>query len=309
MATGFVTVSVGICAYNEVGRVRGLLESLLGQAVPEPFALEEIVVVASGCTDGTERVVRSFAERDCRVQLLAEPERLGKASALNQILSVYRGEVLVLANADARLGPDALAHLLPVFLDPAGTRVACGAAALESPRGLPSLIDGVLWDLHNRILAVQSARNLDNHCCDELMAIRRGFVDSLPPDLINDGAYLGVLAALSGQTVRFCEGARVFVRPPRTLRGWLERRKRILRGHRQVRLLLHRSSNTLESLARKDPLLAARILAEEVRDHPWALPILLLLAIPLEGLSFALAYADGVRSPAYSAVWPKVDSL
>lgn len=300
---------MGICAYNEAEGVRSLLDSLLAQDVPEPFAVEEILVVASGCTDGTEGVVRSFAARDRRIRLLHEPERLGKASALNQILGLYRGEVLVLANADARLAPGALAHLLPAFLEAGGVRLACGAAALEGQRGLPSAIERVLWSLHNRILAVQSERNLDNHCCDELMAVRRGFVDSLPPDLINDGAYLGVLAALSGHTVRFCEGARVLVRPPRTVRGWLERRKRILRGHRQVRLLLRRSSNTLESLARKDPLLAARILAQEVRDHPWSLLVLLLLAVPLEGLSFALAIAEGVRSPGYSAVWPKVDSL
>lgn len=289
--------------------MRDLLTSLQSQAVPDPFVLLEIIVVASGCTDGTESAVRSFAQVDPRVQLLHEDERRGKASALNQILASYRGDVLVLANADAQIAPQGMAHLLPAFLDAGETQVACGAAVLEGQRGLPSLIEGVLWSLHNRILAVQSERNLDNHCCDEFMAVRRGFVDSLPPDLINDGAYLGVLAALSGRTVRFCEGARVFVRPPRTVRGWLERRKRILRGHRQVRMLLRRSSNTLESLARKDPLLAARLLAEEIREHPWSLLVLLLLAIPLEGLSFALAIADEVRTPTYSAVWPRVDSL
>lgn len=289
--------------------MRDLLGSLLVQSVPAPFVLDEVLVVASGCTDGTEGVVRSFAQVDRRIELIHEPERRGKASALNQILAAYRGDVLVLVNADARLAPEAMAHLLPAFTEPGATQVACGAAVLQGQRGLPGVIEDVLWSLHNRILAVQSERNLDNHCCDELMAVRRGFIDSFPPDLINDGAYLGVLAALSGHTVRFSAEARVLVRPPRTVRGWLDRRKRILRGHRQVRHLLRHPSNTLESLARKDPLLAARILAQEVRDHPWSLLVLLLLAIPLEGLSFALAVSEDVRSPGYSAVWPKVDSL
>ncbi len=304
-----VAVSVGVCAHNEAGRVRGLLESLLTQSVAAPFAVKEILVVASGCTDGTEAVVRSFAQRDSRVRLICEPDRRGKASALNQILAVYRGDLLVLANADARLGPGSMTAMLSPFLRIPGTLVACGAAVPEPQPGLTGIIEGVVWDLHNRILAVQSARNLGNHCCDELMAMRRGFVDSLPPDLINDGAYLGVLAALSGQTVHFCETARVMVRPPRTLRGWLERRKRILRGHRQVRFMLHRPPNTLESLARRDPLLAARILAEAVRDRPLSLLVLLLLAVPLEGLCIALAFSDEVRSAAYPTVWPKVDSL
>lgn len=308
MGTGGVSVSVGVCAYNEADHVHGLLESLLSQPVPEPFAIQEILVVASGCTDGTEGVVRRMADHDPRIQLISEPERRGKASALNRVLETYRGDVLVLANADARLAPDALASLLPAFLEFPELWVACGAAFADGHHTLPSAIEAVLWDLHNRMLSVRSARNLDNHCCDELMAMRRGFVESLPPDLINDGAYLGVLAGLSGQTVRFCEAARVHVATPRTVRGWLERRRRILRGHRQVRLLLHRPSNTLESLARRDPLLAARILAEEIRDRPAALLILLLLAIPLEGLSFVLARSDELRSPSYAAIWPKVDS-
>ncbi len=289
--------------------MRGLLDSLLAQAVPPPFSVAEVLVVASGCTDGTEGVVRRYAVADPRVRLIHETERRGKASALNLVLAAYRGDVLVLTNADARLGPGALASLLPPFLGPSPPWIACGAAVPDGRRSLPSLIEGVLWSLHNRILALQSARNLDNHCCDELMAMRRGFVESVPPSLINDGAYLGVLASLSGQTVHFCEGARVHVQAPRTLRGWLVRRRRILRGHRQVRMLLHHSSNTLESLSRRDPLVAARILAEEFRDHPRSLPVLVLLALPLEALSFVLARSDDWRSPAYPAVWTKVDTL
>jgi biofilm PGA synthesis N-glycosyltransferase PgaC len=85
-----VSVSVGVCAYNEADRVRVLLASLLPQAAQPPFVVNEILVVASGCTDGTEGVVRQFAAMDPRVRLIREPERLGKASALNLILSEYR---------------------------------------------------------------------------------------------------------------------------------------------------------------------------------------------------------------------------
>ena len=141
------------------------------------------------------------------------------------------------------------------------------------------------------------------------MAFRRGFVVALPPDLIFDGAYLGVLAALSGRTVRFCKDALVRVRSPARVRGLLAQRRRILRGHRQVRELLHRSPSTLERLSTRDPGLAARILMEAIRDHPLALPVLVLLALPLEALSVTLAASDGARRAAPPSVWPKVDTL
>lgn len=304
-----VSFSVGICAYNEADRVRGLLDSLLSQAVPPPFVMEEVLVVASGCTDGTEAEVRGITRRDPRVRLISEPERRGKASALNRILATYRGHVLVLLNADARLAPGSLAALLRAFVEYPEVGVACGAAVPETGGGIPGLVQEVEWDLHNRILEVQSARHQENHCCDELMAMRRGFVTSIPPDLINDGAYLGVLAALAGESVRFCRDARVYVHTPRTVRGVVAQRRRILRGHRQIRRLLHRTPRTLERLTVRDPALAARILIREVLDRPLALPILLLLALPLELASAAMAAADEVRRPGYTPVWPKVDYL
>lgn len=304
-----VSVSVGICAYNEAARVGGLLGSLRSVDVSPSFIVDEILVVASGCTDGTEEEVQRAAAHDARIRLVVEPTRRGKASALNRILASYRGDILVLVNADARPAPGALGALLRAFEEPADTVVACGAAVPDGGDGLSHLVEEVQWDLHNRILAIQSARNQENHCCDELMAMRRGFVDSLPPDLINDGAYLGVFAALSGRTVRFCTDARVHVHTPRSVRGLVEQRRRILRGHRQIRRMLRRSPSTLERLSTRDPALAAQILVTEIRARPLALAILLLLALPLELASAALAASDEVRRPDYTPVWPKVDYL
>ena len=304
-----ISVSVGVCAYNEAARVRAMLESLRSQTVPPPFVIGEILVVASGCTDGTEAEVQRVAAADPRIQLIREAERRGKASALNRILAAYQGAILVLVNADARLAPGALDALLRAFDDAPDTVVACGAAVPEAEEGISGRVEEVQWDLHNRILAIQSTRNQDNHCCDELMATRRGFVDSLPPDLINDGAYLGVLAALSGRTVRFCTEARVYVHTPRSVRGLVEQRRRILRGHRQIRRMLRRSPSTLERLSMRDPALAARILADEIRKRPLALPLLLLVALPLELASAVLAISDEFRGSGYTPVWPKVDYL
>lgn len=302
-------VSIGICAYNEGTRVRGLLESVQEQHLPNPFELGEILVVASGCTDGTEAEVQACAERDSRIRLIHQETRRGKASAINEILRAYRGELLVLANADAQLGPASLLHLLRPFLDSPETMVACGAPVpLTDGARLPAFVERIQWEIHNRSLETLSRLGAANHCCDEFMAVRRGFVDALPFDLINDGAYVGVVAGLRGHTVRFCEDATVYVRVPRTLRGLVRQRRRVLVGHRQIRDLLQHPSNTLEALARRDPRLAASILLNEIRTRPSSAAFLL-LALPLELVSVALAVSDRHASAGYSPVWTKVDAL
>ena len=65
-------LSVGIPAYNEEANIGRLLKALLNQELPRWLKLEEIVVVASGCTDRTEDIVRSFEEQDERVKLVVE---------------------------------------------------------------------------------------------------------------------------------------------------------------------------------------------------------------------------------------------
>lgn len=303
-----IPVSVGICAYNEGPRVRQLLESIQDQRLPAPLDLREILVVASGCTDGTEDVVGASAERDRRIQLIRQPVRQGKASAINEILRTYRGELLVLTNADACLARGSLPRLLRPFLNSPETVLACGAPVpLTDGARLPAVVEEVQWGIHNRSLETLSRLDAPNHCCDELLAFRRGFVDALPAGLINDGAYLGVLAGIRGRTVRFCADATVYVRVPRTLQGLVRQRRRVLAGHRQVRDFLHRPANTLEALARRDPRLAASILLAELRRRPSSAAFLL-LALPLELVSMALALADRAWGPGSSPVWPKVEA-
>jgi biofilm PGA synthesis N-glycosyltransferase PgaC len=73
---------VGIMAYNEEANIGRLLEALLAQKT-RLASLDEILVVASGCTDRTEAIVEEFAARDGRIRLLTQVRKEGKAAAVN----------------------------------------------------------------------------------------------------------------------------------------------------------------------------------------------------------------------------------
>lgn len=304
------SVSVGICAYNEEDRIGAALASLRDQVLPEGVEIGETLVVASGCTDGTEAVVASWSASHPGVRLVHEAERRGKASALNRILAEYRGEVLVLLNADARLGPGALAALLRPLLEDPSVEIACGCPVPDDGVGtVRGPVERGMWGLHNRTLDALSSQGVANHCCDEFLAFRRRFLSDFPPAVVNDGAYLGVLAARQGVSVRFCRDARVIIAVPPTLRGIVAQRRRILRGHRQVIELLGQRPNVFREVAKRQPGVAARILLGVLADDPWSGAALFLVGFPLEAFSGLLSYADGVRQPAYQPAWPVVDRL
>jgi biofilm PGA synthesis N-glycosyltransferase PgaC len=302
------SVSVGVCAYNEERRVPRLLESVVSQSLPVAYELREILVVASGCTDRTEARVVEARARDPRVRLIREPVRRGKASAINILLEESTGDILVLVNADAALNPGSLEHLLGAFEEDAETQVACGSVVLEDGhRGLQNVLEEMQWRIHNRSLETLSDLRMDNHCCDEFMAIRRGFLTALPPNLINDGAYIGVAAALRGSSVRFRPGAEVRIETPRTVRGLLQQRVRVLRGHRQVRRLLGRTPSTIEGLATRRPDLVVKLLGGAFRDRPSSILPFLAVALPVEVYANVLAFLQDVATDHYEAVWVPVE--
>src|SRR2546421_8551008 len=165
------TVSIGICAYNEAQHIPALLDSLEGQTLPTNFALTEILVVASGCTDGTDRIIKERAEVEPRITLVRESARFGKSSAINEILRRYRGDILVLVNADARLLPGALFGLLQGFDGNHGGDLACGIPSpAPSTNPILDLVESGWWSIHNRTLQTLSDLGAGNHCCDEFMA-------------------------------------------------------------------------------------------------------------------------------------------
>lgn len=302
------TVSVGICAFNEEARITVSLDSLAEQSIPPGFELAEILVVASGCTDGTERAVEERAESDPRIKLIRESERRGKVSALNCILAIYTGDILVIFNADARLLAGSLESILSPFLHDRTISIACGSPVPDAAQGeIRGLAAGLLWRLHNRTLETLTNLGLDSHSCDELLALRRGFVQALPPDLVNEGAYLGALAALRHQPSKFCPGARVLVETPSNLLGLLRQRRRIIFSHRQIETLVSQRSYTLRELSRRRPDLSAAILVDEVLRAPGDLFVFLFVALPLEIIASLLALLDHTRGFPYQPAWPVVE--
>src|SRR4051812_45175436 len=97
-ATG-VACSVGIMAYNEEANIADAIRTVLGQELSSSH-VAELIVVASGCEDGTVPIVSEIAAHDARVRLIEQPQREGKASAINLFLAAATSPVLLMVSGD-----------------------------------------------------------------------------------------------------------------------------------------------------------------------------------------------------------------
>ena len=123
-------ISVLIAAYNEVRHIGRTLDVMLQSDYPSHQL--QIIVISDGSTDGTDEVVRGYADRG--VLLLRQEPRNGKTAALNAAVPHATGELLVFADANSMYEPTALRHLAANFADPSVGYVT-GKLGYRNPDG------------------------------------------------------------------------------------------------------------------------------------------------------------------------------
>jgi glycosyltransferase involved in cell wall biosynthesis len=84
-------ISCIVCAYNEAGRIRGILG-----AVHRHPALAQVIVVNDGSTDATLQLLGEYPD----VRVISYGENHGKTYALSQGIGVATGDYLMLLDAD-----------------------------------------------------------------------------------------------------------------------------------------------------------------------------------------------------------------
>jgi len=106
-------ITITIPVYNEAGTIAETLRKIL--EIDYPSELRQILVVSDASTDGTDDMVRTFADRG--VALLRVPIRRGKTAAENAALPAVRGEIIVNTDASIHIPAHALRPLIAAFAD------------------------------------------------------------------------------------------------------------------------------------------------------------------------------------------------
>ena len=225
-------VTVGICAYNESGNIGKLLDNILNKQELPPGS--EVLVVCSGCTDNTVPIVQEYTRQDPRVRVHVETERKGKASAINYILQTAKGNALLFVSADTLPNKGCFPRLLLKLLIP-NTGIVCGnPVPINSSNSLVGKMVRLLWGFHDHVFKQLNGAGLARHAT-EIFCIRRGIVDKIPAETVNDDAYIALTAKKKGWLIKYETESRVSICGPQTFPDYYKQRRRVLFGHNQVK--------------------------------------------------------------------------
>jgi len=176
------TISISLPVYNEAHLIGDTLEALL--ALDYPAGRRQVLVVSDACTDGTDDIVRGFADRG--VELLRMPERGGKIRAENAGAALLRGEIVINTDASTRMRPDALKNIVRVFQDPTvGTASGCDAAVGATREGSDAEASYTSYEMNLRDMETRLGSIVGSSGC--FYAIRAGLHrEALPGHLSRD---------------------------------------------------------------------------------------------------------------------------
>jgi cellulose synthase/poly-beta-1,6-N-acetylglucosamine synthase-like glycosyltransferase len=217
-----IRCSVGITAYNEEANIGRLLQAVIDQRLYE-VEISEIIVVASGCTDRTEEIVRSYMEKEPRIQLHVQEKREGKTSAINVFLGNAKERICVLESGDTLPREDTIDKMVRMFRDPAVGMTGAQKVAVNTP-------DHVVGVLSHLRLKMEHQLCLEIPRLGELIAFRKVF-DQIPPDVAMDEAFVEALIIRRGMQVRYAPDAVVYNLGPETVGDFVTQRRRNYAGH------------------------------------------------------------------------------
>jgi cellulose synthase/poly-beta-1,6-N-acetylglucosamine synthase-like glycosyltransferase len=216
------TVSVCFAVHNGDAHLAQRVLNL--QSLDYPASKLQLLAFSDGSTDNTEQLLSDLGAKDPRIQFLSSPERLGKPTALNRLVRLATGEVLLLCDVRQTMGRDALKALLRALSDPA---VGCvsGCLVLSGETGASTY-----WRYERLIRGSEARFGSMVGVSGSIYAIRRADMPDLPCDILLDDMFVPLKVALAtGKRIVLAESAeaydsacddeREFARKVRTLAG------------------------------------------------------------------------------------------
>lgn len=205
------TISVGIPIFNEETTISQLLTSILTQ---KEVSIKEVIIILDGSTDNSLEKIQII--RDKRIRIISKTKRLGKAYRLQQILSSFHGDVLMLMDGDVTIIDKHLFQEVMKTYKKTKPSIIGVHPYPHKPRNLLQRV--LLSSITFQDYIKPSWNNGDNYLCfkGNMLLLEKTYAKSvsLPKNLVNDDAYFYFLAKKKQlKTVYTCKNSVFYTLP------------------------------------------------------------------------------------------------
>lgn len=226
------SITIGIPTYNEEHNIVAFFEAVVHQINQLTYEFEIILVDDSEDNTMTLLDEIRLTYADLNIQIIHNDKRMGATHAWNTILSMAKGDIVVLLDADIGFGPDCIKNLITSITGEIGL---CASNVLPRSKvktrysSAASFIAYWLRSVRSRGLSQYTTmgRALS-------LAGKVGRNIRIPNDVIAIDLYLQCLVVQAGRLVTFNEDAIIYFTPPSIKSDFYSQIVRAIKGHSQI---------------------------------------------------------------------------
>lgn len=263
-------VTLMICAYNEEDNIDPKMQDI--RTLRYPNDKLKVLWVTDGSTDATNRRLSAYPD----VAVEYQPQRLGKAAAVNHGLAKADTEIVLMTDANTRLSPDTVIEIARLMKDPmvgcvsGEKKVQPAAQQTTAAKG-----EGAYWKYESTLKRWDSELHSAMGAAGELCAVRRSLCQPLPEDTLLDDFILSMKIVEKGYRIAYTSRAYAIENGSANMREESKRKRRIAAGGLQSVWRLRALMNPL-----RHPVVAFQFVSHRVLR--WTItPFALLALIPL----------------------------
>ncbi len=218
--------TIGIMAYNEEKNIGLLLDRIFRQKLNQ-VAIDKVIVVASGCTDQTVTIIEDFRKRFSKLELIIQPRRQGKSSAINLFLKRVTTPFVVLESADTQPLSNTIEQLISPLADDNVGMCGCQPQPQNNPNTFMGFTNHLLWRIHHLL-------SLERPKMGEMVAFKN-IVPQIPEASAVDETSIESFIYKQGLKIKYVPEAIVANYGAENIRDFIKQRRRIYAGHSAIK--------------------------------------------------------------------------
>jgi cellulose synthase/poly-beta-1,6-N-acetylglucosamine synthase-like glycosyltransferase len=218
-------VCLFVTAYNERAHVRQKIENSL--ALDYPNEKLRLIWVTDGSTDDTPDIAATYPQ----VEVFHEPERKGKADALNRGIAFVKAPIVVFTDCNTLLSKGTVRAIVREFRHP---KVGCVAGekriANDNSSTPVAAGEGLYWRIESWLKKLDSRFYSTIGAAGEIFALRTELYSELEKDTLLDDFILSMRTAMKGYRIAYAQDAQATEFASSNAREEMKRKVRIAAG-------------------------------------------------------------------------------
>jgi cellulose synthase/poly-beta-1,6-N-acetylglucosamine synthase-like glycosyltransferase len=218
-------VTLLVAAYNEEEYVAAKIRNSFQLDYPQDKITH--IWVTDGSNDNTNSMLESYHN----VQVLYNPERKGKISAINRAMQHIQTPIVIFTDANTMLGEKSVRKIVELFSDP---KTGCVSGekriANEKQADAAAAGEGIYWKYESMLKKWDAELNTAVGAAGELFAIRTELFEPVGADTLLDDFIISLRTAMKGYKIQYSPEAYAIEGASANVKEELKRKVRIAAG-------------------------------------------------------------------------------